>query len=229
MNPWIARRPRGFTLIELLIVITIISILIVILVAVARVPKDKVVWEKIRESLDQALRSYEQTFDGMYPPSNNVAIGNGAECLYYYLMGPNEKGWSPAASGGGVPANYTWGPAKELAEAWMVSGTSGGRKYFTDGNTSLPKPVLYYRADQTPNLTTGIEAVKYSDVYRMADNTKYFTPTAAEWTKLIVYPSSPSQAPFNPKSYILWGAGEDRQFGYVEGKCDDFANFKRPN
>lgn len=229
MIPWIARRPRGFTLIELLIVITIISILIVILVVVARPPTDKVKWDKVRESLDQALRSYEQTFDGMFPPSNNSSVGSGAECLYYYLMGPGGKGWSP--SNGNVAANYTWGPAKELAQDWMI-GQSGSRKYFIDGNAADPMPVLYYRANRVPNATTLIEPIAFDEVYRVADNAAYFSPTTGsngEWKKLIANPASSKNAPFNPTSYILWSAGVDRKFGYVEGKCDDFTNFKRPN
>lgn len=183
---------------------------------------------RIRENIDQALRSYEQTFDGMYPPSDDAAVGSGAECLYYYLMGPRGQGWGPNPADGGVPANYALGPARELSESWLVGGGRDGvRKYFVDDDPDNPQPILYYRAN-TAVQPGGTEPVRYDQVYNRLDNARFWTPTAQEWHRYIANPASPSEAPFNPHSYLLISPGEDRQFGYVDGQCDDFANYKRP-
>lgn len=228
-------RHRGFTLVELLIVMTIIAILIAILVAVARPPRDEVQWWKAVQTLDQALQAYRNVYGGEYPPSNNPALGSGrgAECLYYYLMGPSGNGWDVGASDGGVKPIYRFAPPKDLiTEAMVGSDTSGGPKYFTDNNRSDPMPVLYYCANvkKTRKLVTGAdkktvmievrEAETYDKVYNFNDNSTRMKDSNLFATKIRDPGSTSGQAPYRPDDYILWGAGPDREFA----TADDFTN-----
>jgi len=216
---------RGFTLVELLIVIAIISILIVLLVVGVNVNPTDVRTAKIMESIKQAMESYMRKF-GAYPDSDDASIGSGAQCLYYYMMGPRRQGWGPDKADGGIPVQYRWGPAKELdQDAW--TSELNGKKFFTDGVASSETVLLYYRAERTP--LKGIRRVKYSDIYDRSDNNLHWKPNRLHWRELIINKNSRDQAPYNPRTYLLIGPGNDGEFGNVEGVCDDILNAKRTN
>lgn len=220
------RQPRGFTLVELLIVIAIISVLIVLLVVGVNVNPVDVRTKKVMESIEQALVSYVGTY-GAYPPSDDSSVGSGSQCLYYYMMGPRGEGWGPDKADGGIPVSYKWGPAKELdQDAWTFE--LDGKKFFTDGVARSENALLYYRAN-TKRLKGNIRPVKYSDIYDPSDNKKHWKPDAADWKALIVNKDSLDEAPYNPRTYLLIGPGNDGEFGNVEGKCDDILNAKRVN
>lgn len=221
-----SREPsRGFTLIELLIVITIIGILIVLLIVGVNVNPADVRTKKIMQSIEQALKSYAANFDA-YPPSDDASIGSGSQCLYYYLMGPNGQGWGPDSADGDIPVQYKWGPAKELDQHRMTFELNG-KKFFTDGEASAENALLYYRADRT--LLDGIRRVKHSDIYDRNDNNEHWQPDATTWEELIINKDSIDEAPYNPRTYLLIGPGDDGGFGKVEGVCDDILNAKRVN
>jgi len=239
------RRKTGFTLIELLIVMMIIGILIIILVPGLFIrSKTLVRTKKIMGALDAALQAYSQKFRA-FPPSkmpsgypNASGISTGAQCLYYFLLGPNGEGWDTTTQEGEVPAAYLWAPAADLDRSWMVSDMketgNGGRatcaKYFCDGGPEKVRAILYYRADVMVQ-GDGTRPVKYDDVYDRSDNNDtartFWTPPADEWKKLIVNKDSYNEAPYNPGRYLLVAPGEDRVFGYVDRTCDDILNVKR--
>lgn len=229
---------KAFTLIELLIVMVIISVLIAILVPAVMVPKGLVRTMQIMKALESALASYEATF-GMFPPSQmptgysgTSGVGTGAQCLYYFLMGPNETGWGTASADGGLSSRYIWGPAKDLDQTWMVAGGEGSvAEYFSDGDPSKDKALLYYRADITIG-SDNLRPVRYDEVYDRSDNNgsadgPFWSPSGTDWEELIKHPYSQHDAPYNARTYLLIGAGVDREFGFVDGVCDDILNVKR--
>jgi len=231
------RRPaRGFTLIELLLVMAIVAVLMIVLVVgLSSVWAGQIRTTEIIESLDSVLRSYATVFDGAYPPSDDKQIGTGAQCLYYYLMGPRERGWGPEAADGGVLPPYVWAPPNDLPKNWIGGGpgTPVARKFFCDGYPDKGRAILYYRADVEPD-PDGPRPVRYDEVYDRSDNADggsgaFWTPSPDDWRKLIRNPDSPQAAPYRPRSYLLIAPGDDRRFGDVEGTCDDITNFRRRN
>jgi len=228
-----AGRRAAFTLIELLMVIAIISFLMIILIVVIRQPAD-VRPRAIIKELASELAAYYAVY-GAYPPSKMpsgypgaAGVGSGAQCLYYFLMGPSEKGWGPAPSDGGVAPVFSR-PAAAIRIAWI--GGDKGRRYFTD-DLSGDLPILYYRANTTL-MSDGRPRLAYTEIYDNTDNNAYWRPKVgpkSEWERMVRNPRSKNNAPFNAESYFLVAAGEDRKFGVivetpgVEGKCDDITN-----
>lgn len=128
-------------------------------------------------SLAAALDDYREVF-GAYPPSNNKsdpqAPQYGAQCLFYYLMGPSGKGWSPSTTPA-VEAKFTWPGVKNVKSDWVTTPKDyGGRPYFNDGFTRGDRAILYYRAASedssgTP-LASSTQSVGLYNYYEFIDN-----------------------------------------------------------
>ena len=180
---------------------------------------------RMMESLKYELAAYHATYSN-YPPSqmpdgypNSEGIESGSQCLYYFLTGPEGKGWT---EGHGLSPVHTWEPSS-LSSEWL--GDYNGKKFFVDGYDKQRKALLYYRADRSA------EGGRYHEVYHMEDNfgpgDYGWKPSDEQWRKMIHDPSKPGMQPYNANSYLLLGAGRDRKFGFDGTRADDDMNFRR--
>jgi type II secretory pathway pseudopilin PulG len=128
-------------------------------------------------SLAAALDAYREVF-GAYPPSNNKSDHNapqyGAQCLFYYLMGPSGKGWSPSTIPA-VEAKYNWPGVKNVNSDWVTTPKGyGGRPYFIDGISGGDRAILYYRAASEDSngrpLVSSTQSVGLYNYYDFNDN-----------------------------------------------------------
>lgn len=228
-------RKRGFTLIEILIVIAIIAFLVVILVAAINViTVEEVEARRAIANLGDAIDAYTNRY-GAPPPSDmpngypdSSGVDTGAQCLYYFLTGPEEQGWTTEHD---IAPHYVISPVN-VRDDWVGGGpgTDVRRKYFTDGlgDGETPKAILYYRASSERNKWT------VEDVYDQADNSHggedspFWSPSAEQFRNLVSKTDDrgrPTGAPHNPDGYLLISPGPDRKFGIELGQTDDVTNF----
>lgn len=190
-------RRGGFTLIELLLVISIILLLITILAVAVHPNTGPAAALQRMNSLSAALEAWRNVY-GYYPPSNNLsgfakdsAPPYGAQCLYYYLMGPVvngvPQGWSPNTTPA-VSAEFTWQGAMNVSADWVTTPPAnlglGNASYFNDGIQGGDRAILYYRAawqvgqsaNGTPTplpaqtLATTTNSIGLYNYYRYNDN-----------------------------------------------------------
>ncbi len=216
---------KAFTLLELLLVISIIAILIVILVpALINRSKDAVAANSVINSLRISLESYYDVYKA-YPPSqipsdypNSGGVTSGAECLYYFLHGPQGNGWGPTPDAGNVLGTI-WDPPAGVRDDWLSQDKAKPR-YYVDGLGDVGKPILYYRSDFDYNKS-------WRAIYNKTHNEKYWTPQDAEWYAMIKDPDAVN-SPYNPRSYLLIAPGNDGEYGFQEGSqsTDDITNFR---
>ena len=180
---------------------------------------------RIMDALKNELAAYYATYSN-YPPSrmpdgypNSEDIESGSQCLYYFLTGPEGKGWT---RGHGLSLTHTWEPSS-FSSAWL--GEYNGKKLLADGYDKQRKALLYYRADRSA------EGGRYDEVYHMEDNfgpgDYGWKPSDENWRKMIHDPSKPDMQPYNANSYLLLGPGRDRKFGFDGTRTDDDMNFRR--
>jgi prepilin-type N-terminal cleavage/methylation domain-containing protein len=179
----------GFTMIELLVVISIILVLLLILVVGINDLSTKVTaTSAMIETMTSILTSYRDLYDE-YPPSaipasypNAASVKTGAQCLYYFLMGPNGQGWGPESVNGSVPNRFRWRPPQIPLEWVSRQDGAGGAiaPFFNDGIPNETRAMLYYRASVLRTVvgqTKGDEEGA-SSIYRFNDNADS-SPSAA--------------------------------------------------
>jgi type II secretory pathway pseudopilin PulG len=162
---------------------------------------------------------------------NTCHYGNtqGYFSLYLNLQGPNGAGWGPTKD---YPKIKQFGPIPE--SPGFVGRTTSGRPYFEG---PFRRPILYYQARLDSTYKTldegnvwGHRYMELANQNAWRDGTKQRgvdePPTGysafymqASWgihyrKRLTMSEVGGHLYPHNPKSYILWMAGEHERFGY---------------
>lgn len=164
--------------------------------------------------------------------ANTCHYGNtqGYFSLYLNLQGPNGTGWGPTKD---FPKVKEFGPVP--VSPGFVGRTSEGRPYFEG---PFRRPILYYQArldSKSPTIDGGSvwdhrymelanqSAWKDGMKQRGADEQSFGTSNFymyKNWIKHYNKRMTASETaagrlyPYNPKSYIIWMAGEHERFGY---------------
>ena len=159
-----------------------------------------------------------------------VYTNEGYESLYLALQGPDASGWGPTQDEPGIKE---FGPIPH-SPGFVAKGITVLRlkPRFED---PFGRPICYYKArtdSQYPHITEsyGVWRIRYVwyindkawESQRGADELPYgygvnimYTVGRVHWAARLTRSTVGDQRfPHNPKTYVLWMAGSDQQFGY---------------